>query len=114
MMAIVAEIDRPSPGSWFRGDFDVANHEAGHAVITAILGRTVVEVRIDRPLDDHKNLLGVSRSMRDPEASMDDLEKELLSTLAGPHVEGKPLALPPEGETSDARKARSLGLILGF
>jgi hypothetical protein len=72
----------------------------------------IAEVRIDRPDDDR---LGLSRRVglfRD--LTMSELECLLLSVLAGPVVGGTPLGFPPEGETSDARKARSLGRILGY
>lgn len=111
MPRTVPEIDRPSPGSWWIGDLDIANHEAAHAVVATILGRDVVEVRIDRPSDEQ---IGFSKTTLDHDATMTDVENALLSTLAGPHAGGTPLSLPPTGETGDDRKARSLGFILGY
>jgi hypothetical protein len=113
MLNTVTEIDRPSPGSWWIGDLDIANHEAAHAVVATMLGREVIEERIDRPSDEQ---IGFSKTTLDHEATMADLENALLSTLAGPHAGGTPLDLPPEesDETTDAQNAKSLGLILGL
>jgi hypothetical protein len=48
--------EKPLAGSWLPIDYTIANHEAAHALITALLGIEVFEARIDRPLAERDSL----------------------------------------------------------
>jgi hypothetical protein len=79
MPSIVHEFERPLPGSWWRGDLEVAGHEAGHATAAVLLGFPLEEVRIDRP---DIGLHGWARLGFAP--GHDAIRRKLMVLIAGP------------------------------
>jgi hypothetical protein len=103
----------PLRGSWKIGDqaaLDLANEEAAHAVMCALLGIEILEVRIDSPIqeDDVPGLVATV-------PNMDRLYDHLLAVLAGPLMAGREVPWPPNiaaggDEGICARLVAKLGL----
>jgi hypothetical protein len=71
--------------------FDLANEEAAHAVLRALLGIEILEVRIDRPIQEGPDVAGVVATV----PNMDRLYEHLLAVLAGPISVGRDIRWPP-------------------
>jgi hypothetical protein len=110
MPSTLVEFEPPLPGSWWRGDFDLAAHEAGHAVVAVVLGVPITEARMDRP---DVGVAGWVRHGRfetaDYRVHRDLAKRVILVCQAGVAVaRNEPLSWPPSGDSKDARNARAL------
>jgi hypothetical protein len=101
----VAELELPSPGSWWPRDLELAGHEAGHATVAVLLGLPLEEVRIDRP---DVGLAGYARTAWVD--GKDAIRRRLQVIMGGPLAVGKAIPWPPSGESSsgDERNAAVL------
>jgi hypothetical protein len=104
MPSTVAE--RPSPGSWWPGDLELAGHEAGHATAAVFLGLPLEEVRIDRPDDGFR---GWARTTFVP--GRDAIRRRLQVVMAGPMAAvARSIPWPPSAD-SDQVDERNAALI---
>jgi len=104
----------PLRGSWGRASrgMQIANHEAGHAVVAVLLGLDVYEARVDRPDTSSDGVVSVR-------SDFDRSREHLLATLAGPLLAPLPAspvpAWPPSLDAfGDEQNAAILVERLGF
>jgi hypothetical protein len=105
MPSTVAELERPSPGSWRPLDLELAGHEAGHAAVAVLLGLPLEEVRIDRP---DVGLGGFARTGWVD--GKDAIRRRLQVIMAGPLATVQTIPWPPSGDSvvGDERNAAVL------
>jgi hypothetical protein len=105
MPSTVAEIELPSPGSWWPLDFELSGHEAGHATVAVLLDLPLEEVRIDRP---DVGLAGFARTAWVD--GKDAIRRRLQVIMAGPLAVGKAIPWPPSSDSvvRDERNAAVL------
>jgi hypothetical protein len=98
--------------AWSRADFDIAEHEAAHAVIASFYGVPVKEVRIDHP-DDVHGVCVIDHSSISDEELRTRARDHVSILLAGPLASGDQVEWPLYGPpgSDHARAATTIASV---